>query len=501
MLSMSFLSRLWPDDSVAAGLATLSLAVTLGLLLGAIRVRGLKLSISGVLFSSLLFGQIGLTVNPVVLSFLRDFSLILFAYAIGLQVGPGFVDSLKAEGLRLNLLSIAVLVVGAGMTAGIVWATHLNIALAPGLYSGAFTTTPGLAAGQEVLRHGLQADTEAAARLAGLAYAVTYPFGVIGPAFAIALFRKLFGVNIQNELADYAQQAQVRRPPSAITDMDVTNPELTDIPLRELIVTRGHNVIFSRLLRNGVMTVPMADTTLAVGDVVRAIGTKPALDRLVAQLGRPSKIDLSTISGDIGRKELLVTRPAVLRRTLRELDMINRHGVTLPRVVRSGVDLIPSGSLALHFGDLVTAVGPSAGLKAVEDELGNSPDELNRPQLMPIFLGIVLGVIVGSIPFAVPGIHGGVKFGLAAGPMLVAIVLSRWGSVGSVIWHMPAAANQLFRDFGLALFLACVGLQQGDHFVQKLLTGNGVQILLVGEPPSPCCRCWWWASSRENISS
>jgi putative transport protein len=478
---MKYLEHLLPSaQGGPAGLAILSLAVALGLAIGAIQFRGIKLGISGVLFSSLLFGQIGLTVDPNILAFLRDFSLILFAYAIGLQVGPGFSDSLKAEGLRLNCLAILVLVLGAALTIAVVKAAGISKANSTGLYSGAFTTTPGLAAGQEVLRHSTTLSVSDAVKAAGLAYAVTYPIGMIGPVWAVAFMRRWFKVNMPEERRAHAAAVEARRPATTNLDIEITQAAATECPIKHLCATRGLNVIFSRLLRDGKVSVPTGDTRLEIGDVIRAVGAPPVLEEVKTILGKPSTIDLASVSGDISRMELLVTQPQMLRRTLRELDLINRFGVTLPRILRFGVDLIPNGDLALRFGDVVSAVGPAEGLKAVEKELGNSPDAMNRPQLVPIFLGIVLGVIVGSIPIPVPGVAGGIKLGLAAGPMVVAIALSSFGNIGSVVWYMPGAANQLFRDFGLALFLACVGLQQGDQYIQKLLSGDGLKLVALG---------------------
>jgi putative transport protein len=481
MLIMQILERLWPPGSVAAGLAVLSLAVTLGLLLGAIQFRGMKLGVAGVLFSSLLLGQLGQAPRPDVLSFLRDFSLILFVYTIGLQVGPGFVDSLKAEGLRLNLLAIVVLIVGGAMTAAAAMIVRIDRGGATGLYSGAFTTTAGLAAGQEAVKNLLQPDLDAqaaAARRAGLVYAVTYPFGVMGPVLTIALLRRLFRVDVAQERAAL-HAAKNRHSPPDFLDIEITNAELALAPLKDWTFARQRNIVFSRHLRDGVVNVPTADMRIAVGDIIRAVGNKPMLEEFCRRYGKPSKIDLAAFSA-IGRVDLLVTHTEILGHTLHELDLIKRHGVTITRVTRVGLDLPPSARLSLHFGDSVTAVGPTEGLKALELELGNSPEVLNRPHLIPIFVGIVLGILVGSIPVAVPGLKGGIRLGLAAGPMLVAIVLARAGKIGNMICYMPPAANQLFRDFGLAVFLACVGLQQGGSFVQNLFSRDGLTWLWLG---------------------
>jgi putative transport protein len=478
MLTMELIAQA-ALNSVTSGLAILSLAVTFGLALGAIRVRGLRLGISGVLFSALVFGQLGLSVDPKVLEFLRDFALILFVYALGLQVGPGVLASLRDEGLRLNLLSLIVVVVGATLVAAIIHFAKLPKAFAPGLYAGAFTTTPGLAAGQEALRHVSAAGPGAAVR-AGLAYTVTYPFGVVGPILVIVVLKRIFRIRMEDELAKLEAHEQVRRPPITSMDFEVTQESHAGHALRDSSLMRSKGVVFSRMLRDGVVAVPTGDTEIHVGDIFCAVGPRTGLAEVVGAMGRPVTADLGRIDGDLKREELLVTRTQVLRRSLREQDLIRRIGVTIVRVNRAGIDLVPKASLRLQFGDIVSVVGPQAALKVAEAELGNCPESLNRPQLVPIFLGIVLGVLVGSIPLWIPGLNTTLRIGLAGGPMLAAIALSQFGNIGSVIWYMPVAANSLFRDFGLAVFLACVGLQAGDHFIQNLLNNGGLELVVWG---------------------
>ena len=472
-----------PANSIAWGLATLSLAVAMGLALGALRIGGVRLGVSGVLFSSLIFGQLGLPVDEKVLEFLRDFALILFVYAIGLQVGPGFLTSLRQEGLRLNVLSLAVLILGAVLTAGIVRAVKVPREFASGLYAGAYTTTPALAAGQEALRHTPASAKDggaAALAMTGLAYTVSYPFGVVGPIFVIVLLRRAFRVNLDQERASLAAAEQARRPPVEVVDFEVTHADQAGRLLRHHPLLRQSGIILSRMLRGQVLAVPTGDTEIRVGDIFRAVGPRNGLADLVNAMGRPATQDLGRATGDVQRMDLIVTHTQVLRRSLRELDLIRRTGVTIARAYRAGIELTPTASLRLQFGDRLTAVGPEAGLKMAEAELGNSPETLNRPQLIPIFLGIVLGVLVGSIPIVVPGLHLSLKIGLAGGPMLAAIALSQLGNIGSVVWYMPVAANQLFRDFGLAVFLACVGLQSGDHFVDRLAHGRGLELVVWG---------------------
>jgi putative transport protein len=483
MYSFTLLADAMDGSSIASELGILALAVTLGLVLGAIRVRGIRLGVSGVLFSALVFGQLGWTMKPEILDFLRDSSLVIFVYAIGLQVGPGFISSLRDEGLRLNVLSLLVVLLGAVLTFGIARAAHLPASASSGLYTGAFTTTPGLGAAQEAIHHKLADQPEHAREevaRAGLAYTVTYPFGIIGPILCIVWLRKIFGVNIRGEAVALMAAELAKRPATEIVDFEVTSQSYSGVALKDLPPIKQTGVFFSRMLRDGALSVPTGDTQLRVGDHYRALGTKAGVAELVAALGRSSTADLDRASGDVKRLEFIVTRTDVLRRPLRDLELIRRAGVTITRVDRAGIELFPTPSLRLQFGDQVTAIGPDQGMRAVERVLGNSPDVLNRPQLIPIFVGIVLGVLIGTLPIAIPGLNVRVRIGLSGGPMLAAIVLSQWGNIGKVVWYMPTAANQLFRDFGLAVFLACVGLQSGDHFLERLHEHGGIVYIVWG---------------------
>jgi putative transport protein len=480
MIASRFIENVLPPDSVTSGLATLSLAVAIGIALGNIRIFGVRLGIAAVLFSALFFAQLRLTIDPRVLDYFRDFALVLFVYTIGLQLGPGFVASLRAEGVRLNVLAVAVVVLGAVFTAGIVVMAHLPRDRAAGLYTGGFATTPALAAGQEALRQIIEShggDARKAVANTNLAYSVAYPFGLTGPILLVVLFRLLFRIDMKDELRKLTESEQVRRPPLAVADVEVSNPALAEISLRDRRFHHDHGVLFTRLFRDGVQQVPSATTTLKLGDVVRAIGPQRDLDELIQMMGKRGEIKPGDSGNQIERMELLVTCAHVLGKSLRELNLTNRHGVTLARIHRAGADLPATAVTKLHFGDNVVAVGPAEGLKAVETELGNSTEAMNYTQLIPIFLGIWLGVIVGSIPLAIPGLNTSIRIGLAGGPMLVAIVLSRLGNIGSIVWYMPPAANQVLRDFGMALFLACVGFQSGDRFVQKLLFEGGLPLV------------------------
>jgi len=497
-----------PQGSAALAPLKLALAVTIGLILGAIRVRGVRLGVSAVLFSALGLAQLGVTIQGDVLAFVRDFSLILFVYAIGLQVGPGFIASFRAEGLRLNLLAVAVVLLGAAMTAVVVICAHLPREGTSGLFAGAFTTTAGLAAGQEALRQ-MQADNpeHAAAALTatGVAYAVSYPLGLIGPSLVILALQRLFRVRMSDERAALAAAEQARRPPLTVVDIEVMHPQYTGKTLREHDLLRKRPVVLSRLYRDGALTVPNAETVVKVGDVYRAVGVEHDLTELALALGRESTVDLGQIGGGLQRADLVVTKARVLRRPLHELDLIRRTGVTIGRINRAGVDLVPKASLSLKFGDRVTVVGPEDGIKMVETELGNCQDTLNQSQILPIFLGIVIGVVIGSIPIKLPGMTLPMQIGLAGGPMLAAIALSQLGNVGSVIWYMPVAANQIIRDFGLSVFLACVGFQAGAHFLERAVhqvafIAWGAAITVVPVFIVGCLARWIWRINFVTLS-
>jgi putative transport protein len=482
MLPMESIRALTLQSS-AWGLAIFSLAITFGLALGAVRIRGFRLGVAGVLFSALLFGQLGLTLEPRVLTFLRDFALIIFVYSIGLQVGPGFLTSLRDEGVQLNILTIAVIVLGAAMTALVARIAHLDKLYVSGLFAGAFTSTPALAAGQEALRQ-MHASTldrlSAGLALTGTAYTLSYPLGIVGPILCIVILRRILRIRIEDERASHTAAEQKRRPPIEVIDLEMTEARHDGTAIKDLALLHGTDVIFSRLVRDGTLTVPTGDTVIRLGDLYRAVGPRIALARVAKAMGRLTTMPAVAADSDVQRTDLIVTRTAVLRRSLRELNFIRRAGVTIVRVHRADIELTPRASLRLQFGDRLTAVGPAAGLKAVESEVGNCPEFLNRAQLVPIFLGIVLGVVVGSVPLIVPGLHARLSIGLAGGPMIAAIILSQLGNIGSVIWYMPVAANQLFRDFGLAVFLACVGLKAGDHFLQNLHGGAGLALIAWG---------------------
>jgi putative transport protein len=443
-----------------------------GLALGSIRAYGISLGVAGVLFSGLLFAHFGLGINEHVLEFAREFGLILFVYSIGIQVGPGFVSSLRREGLPLNLMAASIVLLGAVVAVVISFAGGVEMPVAVGLFSGATTNTPSLAAAQSALRD-VAGYSEDMSKLPGLGYAVAYPFGIIGIILTMILVRVAFRVNVaaENEALLAAQQRETAR--LTRMNIEIQNPNLEGMKLRDVPMLDTADVVVSRVMKGDTVRVAQPDTVLSRGDVLLAVGPKQRLEELRVIAGCESQADLMQVPSAISSRRLVVTNKAVMGKSIDELGLLDRYGVTITRLRRFGVELPATAKVDLHFGDTVLAVGEPESIDKAAAELGNSIKRLDHPEVIPLFLGIVLGVIVGSWPFTLPGVPAPVRLGLAGGPLLVAILLSRIGQIGRVTWFMPASANFILREVGIVLFLACVGLKSGDRFIETLTQGSG----------------------------
>lgn len=469
---MHFLTDLFTTDSVAHAVVILGLAASLGLLIGSVRVFGINFGIAGVLFAGLLFGHYGLTINEHVLDFVREFGLILFVYTIGVQVGPGFTDSLRRQGLPLNLMAAAVVLLGVIMTLIVSRVGGIDIKAAVGLYSGAVTNTPSLGAAQQALKDipGLSPD---AAKLPGLGYAIAYPFGIIGIILTMLITRALFRISIARESEVLRRVQHSSRPALAEADIELTNPNLDGLRIRDIPGLEASGVIVSRIHREGNVEVANPEEIMRAGDVLHAVGPERALKEFGLIVGVKSDLDLKEVPSQLITRRIVVTKQSVLGKTIEDLDLIERYGVTVTRVSRAEIQFLATSDYRLQFGDTLLIVGEEDGVKQAAGEVGDSVRQLNHPQIVPMFVGIVLGVIAGSWPIAIPGMPAPVKLGLAGGPLVVAILLSRLGRIGPLIWYMPISANFMLREVGIVMFLACVGLRAGDQFVATLTRGDG----------------------------
>lgn len=475
---MTWFTNLIHGESIAHVVFVLSLVAALGLALGSLKIKGIGLGIAGVLFSGLAVGHFGITIPHEVLEFAREFGLILFVYTIGLQVGPGFFSSLKKQGLPLNLMAASIVLLGAIITVVIAKVAGVSMAAAVGLFSGATTNTPSLGAAQEAIRSLPDAPAGAAA-LPGLGYAVAYPFGIIGIILTMLVLRALFRIDLKKETADLLSRTGTKAAKLSRMNLLVTNGNLEGRRLEEIPVLSSLGIVVSRIHHAGVLDVAKPDDVIHVGDVLLAVGPQARLEELRIIVGEVSELDLHAMESHLVVRRVIVTKKAILGRQIQELAFLEDNDITVTRLTRAEVEISATPGQRLQFGDMLVIVGREEAVARVSKELGNSIKQLNHTELIPVFVGIALGVFFGSIPIAFPGIPAPVKLGLAGGPLLVAIILSRIGRIGPLLWYMPNNANFAIREIGIVLFLACVGLHSGEKFVDTLVHGDGLKWMLL----------------------
>lgn len=473
-------NRAFPPNTVGAVILTLCLVISTGIALGNVRVFGVSLGIAGVLFTGLFFGQIGFHLESKLLDFVRDFGQILYVFTVGLQVGPGFFSSLRRHGLKFNMMAAAIVGMGAAMAVGLWWSASswLSTPASVGLFCGSTTNTPSLAAAQQALL--ARGYTDADSSTTGLAYAIAYPGGLIGVIFVMLLIRAIFRIDPQKENEALRRTQAGQGTELSTLNLEVVNENLDGMALADIPAFRGSGVIISRLLRSGKVKVAQPNDVLRMGDVLLAVGPKEKLYEMLLAVGRPSALDLRDVPSEIVARRVIVTHRAVLGKSIDELALLEHYGVVITRVIRAEVELTAMARLKLQFGDRVQAVGEPSAIDAVARQLGDSVKDLDRPQVLSIFVGIVIGVLFGSLPIPLPGISTPVRLGLAGGPLLVALVLSRINRIGPVIWYLPTSANYALREVGIGLFLACVGLKAGGQFLETVRQGYGLYWVGLG---------------------
>lgn len=477
---MGFLSQFTAGNEIAEAVLVLSIISVTGLALAAVKIRGIGLGITGVLFAGLFFGHIGWHISNEVLQFVREFGLILFVFTIGLQIGPGFFASLKKQGLPANLCAATIVVGGAMLTLALAAVFHIHPFAAAGLFSGATTNTPSLGAAQQALAVIPNLDTSVKA-LPALAYAVAYPGGVFGIIVCIVLLRTLFNIDPAAELASFEKDRHSLTPPLRRRNLVVTNQNLDGLAIGSLPGLREGGIVISRLQgASGGVRVATPDSIVHAGDTILAVGTDEALDSFQRIVGGVSEINLLDSSEHILLKGIVVTRKTALGKSLRQLALHTTYGVVVTRIQRGEIEMSANPDMRIQFGDTLQVVGDQQGLDQAATLLGNSPKDLGHTNFLPVFAGIALGVAVGLIPVALPGLPVPVRLGLAGGPLVVAILLSRIGQIGNVVWYMPAGTNLALREMGIVLFLACVGLKSGAQFIPTLVSPQGLTWLVAG---------------------
>ena len=465
-------------NAVAHIILVYALVVALGTLLGRIKVAGISLGVTFVLFVGLAAGHFGLTVPEPVLFFIRDFGLTLFIFFVGLQVGPSFFSSFKSGGLVLNLLTVMIVLLGIVVTVALWFLLKDWVSLPQmlGVHYGAVTNTPGLGATQEALDL-LHYEGENIA----VAYACAYPLGVVGAIFSAVLLRKIFSIDLAEEDKHWETEEKEHNREPIFFHVEVTNPAVAGKTLGAIREFTGRSFICSRILSKGKLSSPTAETVVQEGDVLRIVAAPE--DRLPVTAffgGEKQGVDLATEKSPLATRTILITREKFNGMTLKALALNQMDGVNITRVFRAGMTLFPYSNLHLQVGDQVYCVGPEPALQRLETLLGNKMKKLYHPNIFTIFVGLAFGIVLGSIPIAVPGMPAPLKLGLAGGPLIVAILLGRFGNFARLVTYTTQSASLMMREIGISLFLASVGLAAGESFVAAITQGNGLLYVLLG---------------------
>ncbi|ACX81655.1 putative transporter [Aggregatibacter actinomycetemcomitans] len=468
-------------SDIAITTSLLALVAVIGLWIGHWKIKGVGFGVGGVLFGGIIVAhftnEYGLKLDMHTLHFVQEFGLILFVYTIGIQVGPGFFSSLRRSGLKLNGFAFLIVLLG-GLTVVVIHkfaGVPLDIIL--GIYSGAVTNTPSLGAGQQILSELGFADANTTM---GTAYAMAYPFGICGILLCMWLIRLAFKVKVDDEERNFQHESGQDKESLGSINVKVTNKNLDGLRLADIPGFESHDVVCSRLKRGDDISVPKADTEIFPDDVLHLVGETPALKKMRLVIGEELDLPISNISGEIRAERVVVTSEKVLGKKIKSLGIHQKYGVVISRLNRAGVELVPTANTSLQFGDVLHMVGRTDVLNNAISVIGNAEQKLQQVQMLPVFIGIGLGVLLGSIPFYIPGFPVALKLGLAGGPLVVALILARIGSVGKLYWFMPPSANLALREIGIVLFLAVVGLKSGGSFLDTLLNGSGLEWMGYG---------------------
>lgn len=470
---MEWFVEMISGSGVAHSVFVLSVVIAVGLLLGKIKIFGISLGTTWIIFFGIFLGHLGLEINADILHFMKEFGLILFVYSIGMQVGPSFFFSFKQGGLTLNLLAAGVVLLGVVITYLIHLITGISIATMVGILSGAVTNTPGLGAAQQTY-----ADvTGSVDSSIATAYAVAYPLGVVGIILTLLFFRSVFKIDFTKENRVLEDNSASKMSEAHMFSLIIENPAIFGKKIFELKKLIEKEFVISRVLhtKTGELVVPQTDTVLFENDKLLIVSNLNNIDIIEALIGSRIEMDQeewSKLDSQLISRRITISKTGINGRSIGELKLRNLYGINITRVNRAGMDLIASPGLKLQLGDRVTVVGSEHAIVNVEKFLGNSLRRLREPNLVSIFVGIALGVLFGSIPMMIPGIPQPVKLGLAGGPLIIAILVSRFGPTYKMVTYTTMSANLMLREIGISIFLACVGLGAGGNFVETIVNGG-----------------------------
>lgn len=477
---MELLHSLFIEHSEIQAVVVLSAIVAIGLAMGKIKFKGISLGITFVFFIGILAGHFGLTIDENMLSYAESFGLIIFVYALGLQVGPSFIASFMKGGIRLNTLALGVVFTGTLMMLGFYFITDISLPEMTGIFCGAVTNTPALGAAQQTLKQISMDGTSSHPDLA-LACAVTYPLGVIGVILGLIVLKR-FVSSMGNNNDDDSDGSN-----TFIASFQISNPALYDKSIKEAASFISNKFIISRIWHNGNVVIANSESILREDDKILVITNKSDIKALTALFGKvvpddwnKDDIDWNSIDPQLISQRIIITQQEINGKKISQLKLRNRFGVNITRVYRSGINLLATPDLTLQMGDRVTVVGVATSIKQMENYLGNRVVRLNEPNLVAIFIGIVLGLILGSIPFSIPGISLPVKLGIAGGPIVVGILMGAFGPRFRIVTYTTKSANLMLRGVGLSLYLTCLGLDAGSEFFDTVFQAQGAIWIAIG---------------------
>ena len=470
------------NPTVTQSIVVIMLAVGSGIFFGRLKLGKITFGVSAVMFTGLLLGHFGYRIDAGILDFIREFGLILFVYGIGLQVGPSFFSSFRNEGFKFNLLAVATVLFGGLITVVLFKVTGLNIEDLVGIMSGSVTNTPGLGAAKNTIEEMQATFPDRAFNDPTIGYAITYPLGVFVIIGTIILSKLILKIDPETEMRNFRMSKINRELPLVHKKMRVTNPNFFGKTLHQAISESGLEIVVSRLKHSGSAAVqsPTSDMHLRDRDVLMLVGLEKDLDEFIALAGRPSTDLFIESDSDIHNRNIFVTKSSAIHKKLSELDLYNTYDLKVTRVFRAGREILPRPSLELFYGDKLRVIGSKEAIAEVEKIIGNSEKKLLEPDFLSLFGGLLLGVILGSIPIAIPSLPVPIKLGFAAGPLIVALLISRFGGISFIHSYINNGAIYFMKDFGICLFFAAVGIHAGDGFYDNFIAYNGWNWLLFG---------------------
>lgn len=477
---MNWLQEAFLEPTMVQAVIIISLVSALGLYLGRIKIFGISLGITFVFFAGIFAGHLGIVVNKDMLYFAQSFGLILFVYALGLQVGPGFFSSLKKGGVAMNMMGLGVILLGLIMTASLHWVTGVSLSNMVGLLCGAVTNTPALGAAQQALLQIDPANTKGVTDMA-LACAVAYPLGVVGVILAIIILRALFADKKQKDLKEQ------RDTTTYVAEFHVSNPAIYEKSIKDVMKLTDKHFVISRVWRNGKVSIPTSDTLLHEHDHLLIISVKSDVENIKVLFGEQENvdwnkadIDWNAIDSQLISRRIAVTRNRVNGVKLGSLRLRNLYGINITRVNRAGIDLLASPDLRLQIGDRLTIVGEANSVNTVGKILGDEIKRLNNPNLLAVFIGISLGMLLGALPITLPGMSTPVKLGIAGGPIIVGILMGAFGPRFHLTTYTTMSANLMLRQLGIIIYLAGLGIDSGVHFFETVFRAEGLLWIGLG---------------------